>query len=82
MDTTAGLATTQNNKSLPIKFLRKKYHTQPWFKKQYRYAHEQDPNAATRMAHTLKGVSAKIGAHHVQEVVQQIRAGIPNPTER
>jgi polar amino acid transport system substrate-binding protein len=73
IDIRIGLATTQNNLKLYRKLLLKFRASQCDFEKQFRIAqHDSDPDAATRCAHTVKGVAGNIAAKAVQEAAQAL----------
>ncbi len=73
IDTHAGLEIAQRNLPLYRRLLKKYYHSQHDFVAQFRSAlHDADHEAATRMAHTLKGVSANIGASGIQQAAARL----------
>ncbi len=73
IDTAAGLATTQSNLRLYRKLLLKFRGNQRDFEQRFLAARvDQDPDADTRVAHTLKGVAGNIGALGVQEVAHSL----------
>ncbi|MBF0280894.1 MAG: response regulator [SAR324 cluster bacterium] len=75
IDTVKGLATTQNNHKLYRKLLLKFRDNQRDFKTNFRKAQqENDPQAATRCAHTLKGVAGSIGAIGIYETAQELES--------
>jgi two-component system sensor histidine kinase/response regulator len=75
IDTRIGLATTLNNLKLYRKLLGKFRDSQGDFDTQFRSAQQDaDPEAATRCAHTLKGVAGSIGAEAVQETASALEA--------
>ncbi|MBF0280434.1 MAG: PAS domain S-box protein [SAR324 cluster bacterium] len=79
IDTIKGLAITQNNQKLYRKLLIKFRENQSDFEEQFLSAafsniDKDDPEAATRCAHTLKGVAGNIGALAVQEAAKALEA--------
>ncbi|MCF7979231.1 MAG: PAS domain S-box protein [Chromatiaceae bacterium] len=65
----AGLAITQHNQTLYLRLLRRFAETQADFAADFaaaQAARAEDPDAATRCAHSLKGVAANIGAEGVR----------------
>jgi PAS domain S-box-containing protein len=73
IDVQAGLATVQNNQKLFLKLLQKYHDSQKSFMTDFRNAlGGDDPEAATRLAHTLKGVSGNIGAKAVQAAATEL----------
>lgn len=73
IDIQAGLKTTQNNTKLYRKLLVKFHRSQGDFEQQYRAALQSaDPEAATRCAHTLKGVAGNIGAKQVEVAAKEL----------
>ena len=73
IDTPSGLATTGNNPALFRKLLVKFYLGQRDFGDVFRMALlDQDPLAAARAAHTLKGTAANIGAKDVQRAASDL----------
>ena len=72
---TAGLATTQGKRKLYRKLLIKFRDSEADFVEQFRKAQTgYDPKAATRCAHTLKGVAGNIGATDVQEAAGELES--------
>ncbi len=70
---TAGLATTQGNHKLYRKLLLKFRDSETDFVEQFRKAQiDDDPQAASRHAHTLKGVAGNIGAKDVQRAAEAL----------
>jgi signal transduction histidine kinase/CheY-like chemotaxis protein len=68
INTTAGLATCQNNVALYRRLLIKFRDSESDFARQFKAAQgEDDPQAASRCAHTLKGVAGNIGASTIQQ---------------
>nr|MDJ0864239.1 response regulator [Gammaproteobacteria bacterium] len=75
IDVDAGLATTQGNRRLYLKLLRMFRDGQRDFVKAFREAEQSDdPQGPTRVAHTLKGVAANIGAPAVQGAAKELEA--------
>jgi signal transduction histidine kinase/DNA-binding response OmpR family regulator/HPt (histidine-containing phosphotransfer) domain-containing protein len=75
IDTEKGLTTTQNNFKLYRKLLTKFRDNHRDFEDSFRAAEkEDDPDAATRCAHTLKGVAGNIGAGGVQVASQKLES--------
>jgi|GEM_PF-507378 len=75
IDIQVGLNTTQNNLKLYRRLLVKFYDSQSDFEAQYRLAEtSDDPEAATRCAHTLKGVAGNIGARQIQEAAMELES--------
>jgi PAS domain S-box-containing protein len=73
IDTQAGLKTVQGNETLYLKLLGKYRDSQIDFKDQFLIALKSgDMETATRLAHTLKGVSGNIGALEVQEAALKL----------
>ncbi len=73
IDVDAGLAISQNNEKLYRKLLIKFRDSQRDFDALFRAAQQNDdPAAATRCAHTLKGVAGNIGAIGVQQAAQAL----------
>ena len=73
IDTQAGLATAQQNLPLYRRLLKKYYQSQRNFVSQFQATRqEDDADARTRLAHTLKGVSANIGAGGVQQAAARL----------
>ena len=73
IDTAAGLAATQGNRALYLRLLRKFRGGQGDFVKRFGAAREDnDPDAATRAAHTLKGVAGNIGAKGIEEAAKAL----------
>ncbi len=71
IDTKAGLAVTQGNQQLFSKLLRRFRDSMQDFEQQFRSAQaDDDPEAATRLAHSLKGVAGNVGAKDVQKMAQ------------
>ena len=68
IDTEAGLAVTQNNKTLYMKLLKRFATSYPDFESQFMDAlRDSDDMAAVRCAHTLKGNAGNIGAKSIQK---------------
>lgn len=75
INVTAGLATTQGKRKLYQKLLIKFRDSEADFIEQFREAQtSDDPEAATRCAHTLKGVAGNIGATDVQEAAGELES--------
>ena len=75
IDTEKGMAITQGNEALYRKLLIKFRNTQKDFRKQFQEAlHDEDPEAATRCAHTLKGVAGNIGASRIEQEASSLEA--------
>lgn len=75
IDTEAGLATVQNNHKLYVRLLHKYHDSQKGFVSDFRDALDKgDQELATRLAHTLKGVSGNIGAQAVQEAARKLES--------
>ncbi|MBK1695219.1 hypothetical protein CKO09_10805 [Chromatium weissei] len=73
IDTAAGLAITQNNSQLYQRLLMKFSASQRDFAAQFTAARSSDDSeAATRSAHTLKGVAGNIGAQAVATAAQAL----------
>jgi CheY-like chemotaxis protein len=73
IDTQAGLATAQGNSKLYRKLLVKFHDSELDFEKQFKAAlQDDDPKAAERIAHTLKGVAGNIGAKRVQQAAKEL----------
>ncbi|MBF0470451.1 MAG: transporter substrate-binding domain-containing protein [Gammaproteobacteria bacterium] len=76
IDTRVGLETTMNNPNLYRNLLHRFRTSQSDFGQQFAKARaESDPQAATRTAHTLKGVAGNIGAKEVQAAAQRLEQG-------
>jgi two-component system sensor histidine kinase/response regulator len=68
LNTGSGLATVQGNTELYLKLLKKFQKSQKAFETDFRDAIKaRDLDTATRLAHTLKGVSGNIGASVIQK---------------
>ena len=75
INVTAGLATTQGKRKLYRKLLIKFRDSEADFVEQFREAQtSNDPEAATRCAHTLKGVAGNIGATDVQKAARELES--------
>jgi len=75
IDTQKGLAATQGNSKLYRKLLLKFADSQADFEVAFKQAQESDdPEAATRCAHTLKGVAGNIGAITIQQSAQELES--------
>ncbi|WP_433741062.1 response regulator [Pseudomonas putida] len=83
IDMAAGLATCMGKSELYLRLLRKFHESQAHFSEQFHAAiADPDPTAATRLAHTLRGSAANIGAKELAQaaaLLEQISlAGEPN----
>lgn len=77
VDTERGLATTQNNKVLYLKLLRRFSESNQHFSSEFNNAIEQDDDeTAIRLAHTLKSTAGNIGAMSVYELAKQLEAAL------
>ncbi|MBF0379919.1 MAG: transporter substrate-binding domain-containing protein [Magnetococcales bacterium] len=75
INTEAGLDTTQGNKKLYLKLLKKFTKGQGGFKTEFNNAIDQNDHAtATRIAHTLKGVAGNLGASLLQEMAKNLES--------
>ena len=75
IDRRAGLAATMNNARLYAKLLIKFRDSQADFAAQFaRACRDADPEAATRCAHTLKGMAGSLGAKGVRAAAQELEA--------
>ncbi|WP_246296945.1 response regulator [Allochromatium humboldtianum] len=75
IDVQAGLAISQNDQRLYRKLLRRFRDSEGDFGKRFATARRNfDPEAATRYAHTLKGVAGNIGAYDVQAAAQALES--------
>ncbi len=75
IDIDKGLLTTQHNYKLYRKLLTKFGDKHRDFEAEFRKAQlDDDPKAATRCAHTLKGVAGNVGATVVQESAQKLES--------
>jgi len=75
VDTTAGLATCAGNETLYRRLLLQFADSQQDFTRAFDAAHrDTDPGAPLRLAHTLKGVAASIGANQVANAAQILEA--------
>ncbi|MEJ1371936.1 MAG: response regulator [Candidatus Sedimenticola sp. (ex Thyasira tokunagai)] len=75
INVTQGLATTENNPDLYRKLLFRFWESQKEFEEQFRAAlADEDGEAATRAAHTLKGVAGNLGAETLQDAAQSLEA--------
>ncbi|MCK7578905.1 MAG: response regulator [Chromatiales bacterium] len=75
VDVRAGLAISQNDLRLYRKLLRRFRDSQGDFGARFAAARQDpDPEAATRCAHTLKGVAGNIGAQDVQLAAQALES--------
>ena len=79
IDVPAGLAICQGKEKLYIKLLNKFNETEVNFSEKFREAQKSsDPEAATRCAHTLKGVAGNIAAGTVQEAAKTLEQACIN----
>ncbi|MBF0280802.1 MAG: transporter substrate-binding domain-containing protein [SAR324 cluster bacterium] len=77
IDIKKGFATTQNNHKLYRKLLIKFRDNQRDFQSNFHKAQQDsDPQAATRCAHTLKGVAGSIGAIGVYDSAQELESAL------
>jgi two-component system, sensor histidine kinase and response regulator len=75
IDTQTGLAISQNDQRLYRKLLRRFHDSQGDFGARFAAARlDPDPEAATRCAHTLKGVAGNIAARDVQAAAQALES--------
>jgi len=82
IDVGKGLATTQDNHELYRRLLRKFRDGQRDFADRFREARaDSDSTAATRVAHTLKGVAGNIAATQVQERAARLEAACAEGAE-
>ena len=73
IDIAAGLATCQGNRKLYHKLLIKFFHGEADFTAEIRQAQQSDdPQAAIRCAHTLKGVAGNVAAADVQKAAEAL----------
>lgn len=73
IDCNAGLTITQGNKKLYRRLLIKFLQNEQNFSEQFSQARlSDDVDAATRVAHTLKGVAGNIGAHDIQKAASDL----------
>lgn len=73
IDAKAGLVIAQNNQNLYMRLLKKFYNSQKHFKAEFNAALiDNDPQSATRTAHTLKGVAGNIGAAAIQNTAEKL----------
>ena len=80
IDVARGLATTQQNKALYIKLLRRfKQSNQDFFQVFSQSLMQQDQEAAVRLAHTLKGTSGNIGAMTVFSLAAKLELVAQDP---
>ncbi|OOZ39604.1 bacteriohemerythrin [Solemya elarraichensis gill symbiont] len=75
IDAETGLGTTQNDAVLYRKLLNRFAETQQVFEQQFRAAREDaDPDASTRLAHSLKGTAGNLGmggVGHAAEILEE-----------
>ena len=75
IDTTAGLATCAGNAALYRKQLLRFLQSQQHFAQDFAHAGQaDDPDAATRCAHTLKGNAGNIGARELEQAAAALEA--------
>jgi len=85
IDTEAGLAISQGNHKLYLKLLNKFHTSQADFFERFSQAriNEDDPQAAQRCAHSLRGVAGNIGANALMKVATELEEAcmeaIPDP---
>ena len=85
IDTEAGLAISQGNHKLYLKLLNKFHISQADFFERFSQAriNEDDPQAAQRCAHSLRGVAGNIGANALMKVATELEEAcmeaIPDP---
>ncbi|MBF0280435.1 MAG: transporter substrate-binding domain-containing protein [SAR324 cluster bacterium] len=87
IDVAKGLAITQGNQKLYRRLLIKFRDNQRDFESHFlrlafneEYS-DEDPEAATRSAHTLKGVAGNIGAHGVQQAAKELESACKDGKE-
>lgn len=79
VDVQAGIARLQGNKKLYLNLLKKFRQSQHNFVEQFDEARtDDDKQATTRCAHTLKGVAGNIGAAAIQESASQLEDACNN----
>ena len=79
INVSAGLVITQGNTALYRKLLVKFRENYALFSSEFKDARKSDdPQAATRLAHTLKGVAGNIGATQVQEAAAVLEQACVN----
>ncbi|RDH83418.1 MAG: hypothetical protein DIZ77_04750 [endosymbiont of Seepiophila jonesi] len=83
IDTKAGLAIVRGKLALYRKLLSKFQDSERDFEQHFRaaLADDKDPQAATRTAHSLKGVAGTIGARGVQEAAHSLEIACSEGTE-
>ncbi|MBE1302234.1 MAG: response regulator [Alteromonadaceae bacterium] len=83
VDVERGLATTQNNKALYLKLLRRFSESNQNFGSEFNNAVEHnDDETAIRLAHTLKSTAGNIGAMTVYELAKQLEAALKQEEDR
>ncbi|WP_006788446.1 response regulator [Thiorhodospira sibirica] len=87
IDTQTGLSIAQGHQALYLRLLRRFRDSQARFADDFAAALarlDQDPEAATRCAHTLKGVAANIGAEQVRAAAAELEAACQSgqPSDR
>lgn len=79
IDTVIGLQITQNNPKLYLKLLKRFSVSNQNVKKDFEAAlTAQDPDAASRFFHTLKGTAGNIGAKYVQQAAEELEEACLN----
>ncbi|MCK5498400.1 MAG: response regulator, partial [Gammaproteobacteria bacterium] len=83
IDIDAGLAITQGNRKLYRRLLLKFLQSNLNFTEQFLSGQQSDdPEAATRIAHTLKGVAGNIGAIQIQSAAQVLETACKQHKEK
>jgi CheY-like chemotaxis protein len=83
IDCNAGLAIAQGNKKLYRRLLIKFMQSEQNFTEQFHLAQQSnDPDAAMRVAHTLKGVAGNIGAKEVQKAAHALEQACKTETDK
>lgn len=82
IDVESGLATTENDAALYRKLLLRFRDSNQGFDKQFREAQsDPDPNATTRLAHTLNGTAGNLGIKGVQKAALELEQACKNQAE-
>ncbi|MEJ1462860.1 MAG: ATP-binding protein [Candidatus Sedimenticola sp. (ex Thyasira tokunagai)] len=82
IDIKHGLATTENDPTLYRKLLLRFRDSNQNFEKQFRNAEmDSDPNATTRLAHTLNGTAGNLGITGVQKAAVALEEACKNQAE-
>jgi len=82
IDMAIGMETTQNNPDFFRRLLTKYRDSQHDFKQKFRTAREEkDLENATRLAHSLKGVSGNLGVVGVQDAAASLEQACKNKTD-